>query len=243
MCSWRITIGTARAPARSSWSATRTRGLGAGLAAKSEDESRLYCEDVFRDDLGGHRLLTNKSQWLNFKVVTNQRWSHDNVVLIGDALRTVHFSIGSGTRMALEDAIGLAQAFAAHTDVGAALREFERARRPAVEKFLQVAAHSFIWYEHMREKLPLAPAPLCVRLHDAQWHAEPRAVAGALAEVRRRPPRVRGDRAVRPSEARRRRGRHVLATCLRAGAGGASRPCRARAFHLATPGVQTIVVV
>ena len=133
--------------------------IQAGLAAKSEDETRLYCEDVFRDDLGGHRLLMNKSQWLSFKVVTNQRWSHDNVVLIGDALRTVHFSIGSGTRMALEDAIGLAQAFAANTDVGAALREFERARRPAVEKFLQVAAHSFIWYEHMREKLHLSPIP------------------------------------------------------------------------------------
>jgi 2-polyprenyl-6-methoxyphenol hydroxylase-like FAD-dependent oxidoreductase len=133
--------------------------MRAGLAAKSEDETRLYCEEVFRDDLGGHPLLVNKSQWLNFKLVTNQRWSHDNVVLIGDALRTVHFSIGSGTRMALEDAIGLAQAFAQTTDVGVALREFERARRPAVEKFLQVAAHSVSWYEHMREKLHLAPIP------------------------------------------------------------------------------------
>ena len=131
----------------------------AGLARKSEDDSRRYCEDVFRDDLGGHRLLTNKSSWLNFKVVTNRRWSHDNVVLIGDALRTVHFSIGSGTRMALEDAIVLAQAFATHRDVGPALAEFERVRRPAVERFLKVAAHSFVWYERMREKLHLDPVP------------------------------------------------------------------------------------
>jgi anthraniloyl-CoA monooxygenase len=131
----------------------------AGLAQTSEDDSRLYCEEVFRDDLGGHRLLTNKSSWLNFKVVTNQRWSHDNTVLIGDALRTVHFSIGSGTRMALEDAIVLAQAFVTHRDVGPALAEFERVRRPAVERFLSVAAHSFVWYERMRDKLHLAPVP------------------------------------------------------------------------------------
>jgi 2-polyprenyl-6-methoxyphenol hydroxylase-like FAD-dependent oxidoreductase len=131
----------------------------AGLAGRSEDDSRRYCEEVFRDDLGGHRLLTNKSSWLNFKVVTNQRWSHDNVVLIGDALRTVHFSIGSGTRMALEDAIVLAQAFAAHRDVAPALAAFEHVRRPAVERFLKVAARSFVWYERMREKLSLDPVP------------------------------------------------------------------------------------
>jgi len=131
----------------------------ARLAEKSEDESRRYCEEVFRDDLGGHPLLANKSQWLNFKVVTNRRWRHDNVVLLGDALRTVHFSIGSGTRMALEDAIALAQSLGAHRQVKAALEEFERARRPAVERSLQVAAHSFLWYEHMREKLRLDPLP------------------------------------------------------------------------------------
>jgi anthraniloyl-CoA monooxygenase len=131
----------------------------AGLAEQSEDDSRRYCEEVFRDDLGGHRLLTNRSSWLNFKVVTSQRWSHDNVVLIGDALRTVHFSIGSGTRMALEDAIVLAQAFATHRDVTPALAAFELARRPAVERFLKVAAHSFVWYERMREKLSLDPVP------------------------------------------------------------------------------------
>ena len=134
--------------------------IGAGLAAKSEDENRRYCEDVFRDDLGGHSLLTNKSAWLNFKVVANRRWSHENVVLIGDALRTVHFSIGSGTRTALDDAIALAQAVAANPhDVRKGLAEFERVRRPAVEQFLRVAAHSFLWYERMREKLSLAPIP------------------------------------------------------------------------------------
>ncbi len=131
----------------------------AGLADKSEDESRRYCEEVFRDDLGGHPLLMNKSQWLTFKVVTTRRWRHGNVVLLGDALRTVHFSIGSGTRMALEDAIALAQALGAHRQGQAALDEFERTRRPIVERSLQVAAHSFLWYEQMREKLRLDPLP------------------------------------------------------------------------------------
>lgn len=129
----------------------------AGLAGKSEEESRMYCEEAFEQDLGGHALLTNKSLWLNFKVVTNQCWSHENVVLIGDALRTVHFSIGSGTRMALEDAIALARAFAGNRNIGTALREFENARRPEVEKVLQVAARSFEWYERFRDKLHLDP--------------------------------------------------------------------------------------
>jgi 2-polyprenyl-6-methoxyphenol hydroxylase-like FAD-dependent oxidoreductase len=125
----------------------------------SEDESRRYCEDVFKDDLGGHPLLTNRSTWLTFKAVTTRSWSCGTVVLIGDALRTVHFSIGSGTRMALEDAIALATAIAAHQDVGTALLAFERARRPVVEKILAVAEHSFIWYERMRERLQLDPLP------------------------------------------------------------------------------------
>jgi anthraniloyl-CoA monooxygenase len=132
----------------------------AGLASKSEDESRRYCEKLFRDDLGGRPLLTNRSAWISFRVVTNRCWSHANAVLIGDALRTVHFSLGSGTRMALEDAIALARAFARYgEDVPAALRAFEEARRPGVERFLEIAARSFRWYERFRDKLQLDPIP------------------------------------------------------------------------------------
>jgi anthraniloyl-CoA monooxygenase len=130
-----------------------------GLAGLSEDDRRRYCEDVFGPELDGQPLLANRSPWLTFRVVTNARWHHDNVVLIGDALRTVHFSIGSGTRMALEDAIALARACTVTTDVGAALQAFERAHRPGVDRLLRVAAHSFLWYERMREKLRLAPVP------------------------------------------------------------------------------------
>jgi anthraniloyl-CoA monooxygenase len=128
-----------------------------GLASLSEDESRRYCEAVFAADLRGHPLLTNRSLWITFKVVTNRRWSHHNVVLIGDALRTVHFSIGSGTRNALEDAIALFRAFGA--DVPAALQAFEEARRPGVDKFLNVAERSYAWYERFREKMQLDPLP------------------------------------------------------------------------------------
>jgi anthraniloyl-CoA monooxygenase len=131
-----------------------------GLASLSEDESRRYCEAVFAADLRGHPLLTNRSLWITFKVVTNRRWSHDNVVLIGDALRTVHFSIGSGTRNALEDAIALFRAFETHgADVPAALQAFEEARRPGVDKFLNVAERSYAWYERFREKMQLDPLP------------------------------------------------------------------------------------
>jgi 2-polyprenyl-6-methoxyphenol hydroxylase-like FAD-dependent oxidoreductase len=132
----------------------------AGLASMSEDESRRYCEAVFAPDLGGHPLLTNRSLWITFKVVTNRRWSHGNVVLIGDALRTVHFSIGSGTRNALEDAIALFRAFETRgADVPAALQAFEEVRRPAVETFLKLAERSYAWYERFREKMRLDPLP------------------------------------------------------------------------------------
>jgi 2-polyprenyl-6-methoxyphenol hydroxylase-like FAD-dependent oxidoreductase len=132
----------------------------AGLAGMNEAESRRYCEEVFAEDLGGHALLTNRSLWITYRVVTNQRWSvpQRNVVLIGDALRTVHFSIGSGTRSGMEDAIALDQALAEHPNT--ALEAFEMARRPEVEKFLQIAQSSYTWYEQFREKLRLSPIQL-----------------------------------------------------------------------------------
>jgi anthraniloyl-CoA monooxygenase len=130
----------------------------AGLDRMTEEESRHYCQAVFAKDLGGHALLTNRSLWISYRVVTNQRWSFRNVVLIGDALRTVHFSIGSGTRSAMEDAIALDQALAEHPHN--ALEAFEAARRPDVEKFLQIAQSSYTWYEQFGHKLRLSPIQL-----------------------------------------------------------------------------------
>ncbi len=129
----------------------------AGLERMSDEASRRYCEALFQDDLGGEPLLGPHAAWLNFRVVTTRRWSHGRMVLLGDALRTVHFSIGSGTRMALEDAIALARACAEHADVASALRAFEEARRPVTEKILSVAARSFGWYERFREQLHQDP--------------------------------------------------------------------------------------
>jgi 2-polyprenyl-6-methoxyphenol hydroxylase-like FAD-dependent oxidoreductase len=135
----------------------------AGFETMSEDEARRYCEAVFAPDLGGHPLLSNRSTWLRFRMVTNRRWHHGNVVLLGDALRTVHFSIGSGTRTALEDAIALARALAehgaTHAAVPAALAAFEAARRPAAERLLDVARQSGLWYESFRAMMRLAPVP------------------------------------------------------------------------------------
>jgi 2-polyprenyl-6-methoxyphenol hydroxylase-like FAD-dependent oxidoreductase len=132
----------------------------AGFDAMSEDATRRYCETVFAPDLGGHPLLSNRSTWLRFRMVTNRRWHHDNVVLLGDALRTVHFSIGSGTRTALEDAIALARALTEHgSSVAAAVAAFETARRPGAERLLEVARQSGIWYEGFRDAMRLDPLP------------------------------------------------------------------------------------
>lgn len=130
----------------------------AGLDCMSDEESRAYCERVFAADLDGHSLVSNKSIWRQFPLLANRRWRAGNIVLIGDALRTVHFSIGSGTRLAFEDAIALDRAFAeAGGDVPRALAAFERERRPVVEKLLAAANASSYWYERLPEKMALEP--------------------------------------------------------------------------------------
>jgi 2-polyprenyl-6-methoxyphenol hydroxylase-like FAD-dependent oxidoreductase len=130
----------------------------AGFEHMSDAESRATCERVFAKDLAGHPLVSNKSIWRNFPLLSNRHWSVGNRVLIGDALRTVHFSIGSGTRLAFEDAIALDRAFgAAGADVPAALAEFERRRRPVVEKIVEAANASSFWYEHMAQTMQRAP--------------------------------------------------------------------------------------
>jgi 2-polyprenyl-6-methoxyphenol hydroxylase-like FAD-dependent oxidoreductase len=130
----------------------------AGLDRMSEDASRAYCERVFAADLNGHPLVSNKSIWRQFPLLVTERWSVGNAVLLGDAQRTVHFSIGSGTRLAFEDAIALDRAFAeADKDVPRALSAFERERRPIVEKILAAANASSYWYERIAEKMKLKP--------------------------------------------------------------------------------------
>ena len=133
----------------------------AGLDRMSDENSQSYCEGVFAPDLAGDTLISNKSIWRQFPLLACRRWTLGHIVLIGDALRTVHFSIGSGTRLAFEDAIALDRAFAdSGEDVSSALAIFERARRPVVEKILSAANASSYWYERLPEKMQLRPVAL-----------------------------------------------------------------------------------
>jgi anthraniloyl-CoA monooxygenase len=120
-------------------------------------------ESIFREHLDGEPLLTNNFvKWSNFPLVRNRRWYSDRLVLLGDALHTAHFSIGSGTKLALEDAIALAQAFRTDPDPGAALPLFEAARRPRVEQLQEAAVDSLRWFEEMGSRMHLAPLPFAV---------------------------------------------------------------------------------
>ena len=131
----------------------------AGFAKMSDAESRALCERVFARTLDGHPLISNNSIWRQFPLIHNERWSCGNRVLLGDALHTAHFSIGSGTRLAMEDAIALDKALAVHAeDVPAALAAYELARRPILEKLVSGANSSMNWYEHFAEHMHLAPA-------------------------------------------------------------------------------------
>ncbi|HZM33532.1 MAG TPA: FAD-dependent monooxygenase [Burkholderiales bacterium] len=129
----------------------------AGFARKNEDETNRTLEGVFAPVLAGHRLVSNKSVWRNFPNLRNERWSVGNMVLIGDAQRTAHFSIGSGTRLAMEDAIALDKALAEAGSVPEALAAFETVRRPIVEKLVAAADASGQWYERFPEHMPLSP--------------------------------------------------------------------------------------
>ena len=126
-----------------------------GFGHKTIEESQAICEQVFARTLDGHKLISNKSVWRNFPWIWNERWSHRNMVLIGDALHTAHFSIGSGTRLAIEDAIALTKALEAEADVPAALSRYERERKPIVRKLVTAARTSADWYEHFPEHMKL----------------------------------------------------------------------------------------
>lgn len=131
----------------------------AGFAQMSDAEARATCERIFADTLDGHPLISNNSIWRQFPLIHNERWSVGNCVLLGDSLHTAHFSIGSGTRLAMEDAIALDKAIAASGgDIPAALSAYEAARRPILEKLVNGANSSMYWYEHFAGHMRLSPA-------------------------------------------------------------------------------------
>jgi 2-polyprenyl-6-methoxyphenol hydroxylase-like FAD-dependent oxidoreductase len=126
-----------------------------GFADKTVEQSQAICETVFAATLDGHRLVSNKSVWRNFPWIWNERWSHGNMVLIGDALHSAHFSIGSGTRLAIEDAIALTKALEAETDISGALARYESERKPIVKKLVTAARTSADWYEKFPDHMKL----------------------------------------------------------------------------------------
>ncbi|MEP7235255.1 MAG: FAD-dependent monooxygenase, partial [Ignavibacteriota bacterium] len=138
----------------------------AGFAAMSEDETREYLQKVFEKDLGGNPLLSNRSVWINFLLVKNGHWVHDNIVLLGDACHTAHFSIGSGTKLALEDAIALFNEFknSGGQTIGEVLKKYESNRKPKVEEYQQFAYDSLVLFENLNDVYDLPPLEMAYRM-------------------------------------------------------------------------------
>ena len=126
-----------------------------GFADKSIEQSQAICEQVFAATLDGRPLLSNRSVWRNFPWIWNERWWSGNRVLIGDALHSAHFSIGSGTRLAIEDAIALAKALEAEDGIAAGLERYQAERQPIVKKLVTAARTSAGWYEKFPEHMKL----------------------------------------------------------------------------------------
>jgi 2-polyprenyl-6-methoxyphenol hydroxylase-like FAD-dependent oxidoreductase len=132
--------------------------FAAGFDNMNEDETATALERVFAQTLDGHRLISNRSIWRQFPIIHNERWSAGNKVILGDALHTAHFSIGSGTRLAIEDAIALARAIRSDLrDVPAALAAYQAQRKPILDKLVTAANASAAWYENFGEHMSLAP--------------------------------------------------------------------------------------
>jgi anthraniloyl-CoA monooxygenase len=153
-------------PGRSTFivEATEETWRNAGMDHATEDETVAFCEALFKEELQGHRLLKNRSLWRHFITVKNEAWSHENIVLLGDAAHTAHFSVGSGTKLAIEDAIALVGALQRHQDIPAALAAYEVERRPAVESLQRAAQVSLQWFEDTERYMDLEPIQFAFNL-------------------------------------------------------------------------------
>jgi len=136
----------------------------AGFATMNDEQARNYLEQVFQKDLNTAPLLSNKSSWINFLLVKNSRWFFENLVLLGDSLHTAHFSIGSGTKLAMEDAIALHQCFEKTGTVEDALSQFELIRKPVIEEYQAAAFDSMRWFENARQYMNMSPIELAYAL-------------------------------------------------------------------------------
>ena len=136
----------------------------AGLESASEADSIAYCEALFQPELRGRRLMSNRSLWLNFATLRQETWHHDKVVVLGDAAHTAHFSIGAGTKLAMEDSIALVDALRRHRDLPAALNDYEMERQPVVERFQEAALESSSYFEHVSRYAQFDPRQFAFNL-------------------------------------------------------------------------------
>jgi 2-polyprenyl-6-methoxyphenol hydroxylase-like FAD-dependent oxidoreductase len=129
-----------------------------GFATMSPEDTRAYCERAFADTLKGHPLVSNNTYWRNFPQLSSERWYVRNAVLVGDALHTAHFSIGSGTRLAMEDVVALVKSLEAEPgSVERGLARYQATRGPVLAKLVVAANASANWHEHFRERMDLSP--------------------------------------------------------------------------------------
>jgi anthraniloyl-CoA monooxygenase len=138
--------------------------LKAGLDEADEAQSLAYCQQLLEENLGGATLLSNNSKWIGFPTLKTQHWHHKNIVLLGDCIHTAHFSIGSGTKLAMEDAIALASSLEQHNDLETALNEYELERKPVVEIFQRAARESQSYFETLKRHMTLDPVPFTCNL-------------------------------------------------------------------------------
>ncbi|HEV3495411.1 MAG TPA: FAD-dependent monooxygenase [Actinomycetes bacterium] len=143
-------------------------GLGFGELGLEESTARL--EELFAAQLDGHRLVAQgpdgrRARWLSFRTVTNERWRQGNLVLAGDAAHTTHFTIGSGTKLAIEDAIGLAGALGAHGELATALAAYERDRKASLLPLQREARNSARWFESLPRYIDLGAERFALLLH------------------------------------------------------------------------------
>jgi anthraniloyl-CoA monooxygenase len=136
----------------------------AGLDAATEPESISYCQSLFENELRGHGLRSNNSKWIRFETLKNRAWHHDNIVLVGDAAHTAHFSIGSGTKLAMEDSIALVNALEAKSSIAAAVTEYQLERKPRVERFQEAAHQSQTYFENTRRYQHMEPLQFAFHL-------------------------------------------------------------------------------
>jgi len=146
---------------RAGFDATEGVGLPPGA---SDKQAVARIAELFADELDGHRLFANNSRWLNFTTVRNERWHHGGLVLLGDAAHTAHFSIGSGTKLAMEDALALAACLHEHPVLDDALTAYEAERRPVVESTQRAAQASLEWFENIGMYVHQEPTRFCFNL-------------------------------------------------------------------------------